>query len=163
MPVDRSDPGRACAAGKTKGCEAVKKTTLLHRELSAAVAGMGHTDLILVADAGHPIPHSVDRIDLAVRPGLPRTVDVLEAMLTELSIEAYYVSAEMESASPDLWEGYARILAPAERRIVPHSEFRRLAPTVKYAVRTGEYSPYANIILVGGVGGIVVPESAIEL
>jgi D-ribose pyranase len=83
---------------------------------------------------------------------------VLEAMLSELSVEAYYVSAEMESASPDLWEAYARVLTPAERRIVPHSEFRRLAPTVKYAVRTGEYSPYANLILVGGVAGIVRPD-----
>jgi D-ribose pyranase len=138
----------------------VKKTTLLNRELSAAVAGMGHTDLILVADAGHPIPDTVNRIDLAVRPGLPRTVDVLDAILTELSVEAYYLSAEMESASPDLWDGYARIMAPSERRVLPHAEFRRLVPTVKYAVRTGEYSPYANIILVGGVGGIVVPHSA---
>ena len=138
----------------------MKKTTLLNRELSAAVAGTGHTDLILVADAGHPIPRDVDRIDLAVRPGLPRTMDVLEAMLTELSVEAFYVSAEMESASHDLWDAYARILAPAERRILPHSEFKRLVPSVKYAVRTGEYSPYANLILVGGAGGIVVPNSS---
>ena len=135
----------------------MKKTTLLHRELSAAVAGMGHTDLFLVGDAGHPIPRDVERIDLAVRPGLPRTVDVLEAMLAELSVEAFYVSAEMEAASPELWTAYARLLAPAERRVVPHTQFRQLVPTVKYAVRTGEYSPFANLILVGGTGGIVTP------
>ncbi len=100
----------------------------------------------------------MDRIDLAVRPGLPRMVDVLDAVLTELSVEAFYVSAEMEAANPDLWVAYARLFAPAERRIVPHRAFRTLVPTVKHAVRTGEYSPYANVIVVGGTGRILLPE-----
>lgn len=135
----------------------MKKTTLLHRELSAAVADTGHTDLILFADAGHPIPRSVNRIDLAIRPGLPCMMDVLKAVLSELSVEAFYVSAEMEAASPDLWAAYARVMAPAERRIVPHVEFRAMVPAVKHAVRTGEYSPYANLIVVGGTGRIFEP------
>lgn len=133
----------------------MKKTTLLHRELSAAVAGLGHTDLMLLADAGHPIPRGVERIDLAVRPGLPRSIDVLDAILSELSVEAFYVSAEMEQSSPSIWESFEQMLAPAERIVVPHTEFRALVPTVKYAVRTGEYSPYANLILVGGTGRIL--------
>jgi D-ribose pyranase len=132
----------------------MKKTTLLHRELSAAIAGLGHTDRILFADAGHPIPRDADRIDLAVRPGLPAMQDVLAAVLEELSVEAFIVSAEMEAANPELWDAYSRLLAPAARVVVPHEEFKLLVPTVKTAVRTGEYTPYANVILVAGVAGI---------
>ena len=80
---------------------------------------------------------------------------MLEAMLTELSVEAFYVSAEMELASPDLWGAYVSVLDPAERRVIPHAEFKELAASAKYAVRTGEYSPYANLILVSGAGGIL--------
>lgn len=132
----------------------MKKTTLLHRELSAAVAGLGHTDRILFADAGHPIPRDADRIDLAVRPGLPAMLDVLGAVLEELSVEAFIVSAEMEHANPALWAAYAELLAPAERVVVPHERFKALVPGVKTAVRTGEYTPYANVILVAGIAGI---------
>jgi D-ribose pyranase len=96
----------------------------------------------------------VAAIDLRPR-GRQAKRDVLAAILTELSVEAFYVSAEMEQASPELWTAYAEVLSPASRRVVSHAEFRALVPTVKYAVRTGEYSPYANPILVGGVGGIV--------
>jgi D-ribose pyranase len=135
----------------------MKKTTLLHRELSAAVADLGHTDRILFADAGHPIPRDADRIDLAVRPGLPAMLPVLEAVLEELSVEGFFVSAEMEAANPMLWEAYQQLLAGAERHVIPHAEFKALVPEVKYAVRTGEYTPYANIILVAGVGGIHHP------
>ncbi len=135
----------------------MKKTTLLHRELSAAVADLGHTDLLLLADAGHPIPHSVPRIDLALRPGIPSMIDVLQTVLSELSVEAFIVSLEMEQANPGLWDAYAAVLSPAQRRTVPHDEFKRIVPAVKHAVRTGEYTPFANLILVGGVGGIRHP------
>jgi D-ribose pyranase len=145
------------ARAERGGIPAMKKTTLLHRELSAAVAGLGHTDRILFADAGHPIPRDADRIDLAVRPGLPAMLDVLGAVVTELSVEAWIVSAEMEAANPDLWAAYPDLLGSAERIVVPHAAFKELVPGVKTAVRTGEYSPFANIILVAGVAGITHP------
>jgi D-ribose pyranase len=35
--------------------------------------------------------------------------------------------------------------------MMPHSEFKKLTKTVKFAIRTGEFSPYPNIILRAGV------------
>jgi len=149
----RSEPIRGSGPEPEEG-DTLKKTMVLNRELSAAIAGMGHTDLMLIADAAHPIPRGVERIDLALRPGMPGTVDVLETILSELSIEGYYVAAEMEEASPGIWAACGRILAQAPRTIVPHAEFKAIVPTVRYAIRTGEYSAFANLILVAGIAGV---------
>ena len=37
---------------------------ILHPELAKALATCGHTDIILVTDAGFPIPKDANRIDL---------------------------------------------------------------------------------------------------
>ncbi len=50
---------------------------ILHPELAAALATLGHTDIILVTDAGFPIPPQAKRIDLGFWPG---TVDVLHIL-----------------------------------------------------------------------------------
>jgi D-ribose pyranase len=133
----------------------MKKTTLLNRDLSMAVAGMGHHDLMLVADAGCPIALQTVRIDLAVRAGLPSEADVLEAILSELSVEGYIVSSPMREQNPRMYETLARLLPGTPVTELEYEEFQRLIPTVKYAVRTGEYTPYSNVILAGGAAGIV--------
>ena len=84
----------------------MKKLTLLNREVSRAVADLGHRDLLVLADAGHAIPRGADRIDLALRPGQPPILDVLETVLTELRVEAYVVCREMETENPGLLEAY---------------------------------------------------------
>ena len=38
-----------------------------------------------------------------------------------------------------------------EIEYVPHEKFKSYLPSVKFVVRTGEYTPYSNIILVAGV------------
>jgi D-ribose pyranase len=127
----------------------VKMTTLLNRDLSAAVAALGHTDMILVGDAGCPMPAGAQPIDLAVRPGLPTVPDLLQALVSELGVEAYYVAIEMEDANPEGWASCERLMPSVERRAVPHADLMRLAG-VRYAVRTGDVRRYGNVILVSG-------------
>ena len=44
---------------------------LLNSEIISVLAAMGHTDQLVIADAGLPIPAAVKRIDLALEKGLP--------------------------------------------------------------------------------------------
>jgi D-ribose pyranase len=137
----------------------VKKTTLLNRHLSALVASLGHTDEITLADAGLPVPAGVECIDLAVRPGLPGLEDTLAALLSELQLEAVVLAEEIKTVSPELHrrllEQLARAGAAQGREIpvgyVPHAEFKRQNGRSRAVVRTGECTPYANLILRAGV------------
>jgi D-ribose pyranase len=134
----------------------MKRTPLLNRHLSQLVASLGHLDEIVVADAGLPVPEGVPVIDLAVMAGVPRFWDVLAALRSELVIEgacyAFEGSEELQqqlSQDLDLWAEAAG--KPVVREGMTHAEFKLRSTQVQAIIRTGECTPYCNIILVSGV------------
>jgi len=129
----------------------MKKTTLLNQALSEVVAGMGHTDLLVIGDYGLPCPPGVRRIDLALKPGMPPFLDVVETILTELHIEAAIVAEETADRNPPVAEGLNRLLAGVPVEKVSHEELKQISHRAVALVRTGECSPYANVILRAGV------------
>lgn len=129
----------------------MKKMGILNAEIAAVVVRMGHTDTLCIADAGLPIPPGPQRIDLAVRPGLPGFLDVLAAVLEELTVERVIVASEMVSTSPELYRQLVAQLGDVPVETVLHTEFKQRTASCKAVVRTGEFTPYANVILVSGV------------
>lgn len=125
----------------------MKRTALLHAELSGLVAAMGHGDLIVIGDAGLPVPACVRCIDLAVTRGVPTAMQVLDALLTELAVERSLLAQE---AAPDLVDAFkARNIGQVS--FTSHEEFKRGMAQARAVIRTGECTPYANICLWSGV------------
>jgi D-ribose pyranase len=130
----------------------MKKTGLLHAELSRIIAGMGHRDLLVIGDAGLPVPRGVPVVDLALREGVPGFLETLETVLTELNVEEAVIDTEMASVSPAMHAGFLGLWpAGVALRDVPHAEFGRLAAGAKAVVRTGECTAYSNVALYSGV------------
>ena len=129
----------------------MKKSGLFNSHLAAVTAQMGHFDTITVADAGLPIPQHTHRIDLLVKRGQPALLDVVGVLLEELHLEEVIIAEEMAAASPTLHAQLRALLGEIPVRTVPHEEFKRLTASSRAVVRTGEFTPYANIILVSGV------------
>jgi D-ribose pyranase len=134
----------------------VKRSPLLHAELSQVIAALGHGDMLVIGDAGLPIPDGPRRIDLAVTPGVPRIAEVLKAVLSEMQVERALLARESLGGSlgnapagtlPDWCAGQL----PVVPETVSHEEFKRLSARAKAVVRTGECTPYANIVLCAGV------------
>lgn len=134
----------------------MKRTPLLNRHLSKLVASLGHMDEIVIADAGLPVPPNVRVIDLAVSPGIPSFFDVFDALSRELIVEKAIFA---EEAGPELvtrievklahWE--AETGKPIEQVRVLHDDLKARSQQARAVVRTGEVTPYANIILVSSV------------
>jgi D-ribose pyranase len=131
----------------------VKKIGIINAQLSAVIAQLGHTDTLTVADAGLPIPATTQRIDLALTKGIPRFIDTLEVVLTEMYVEKAIIAQQMLDHSPHVYEEVKRLLKDVPIEIVPHVEFKKLTQFTRAVVRTGEFTPYANIILVAGAWG----------
>ncbi|MDB6180187.1 D-ribose pyranase [Paracoccus fistulariae] len=125
----------------------MKRGKLLHAELSGLIASMGHGDLIVLGDAGLPVPPGVPCIDLAVTAGVPGLFDVLDAVLSELVVERSAIAGE---ASSGLGSAF-RAREIGDLRTVTHDEFKRISREARAIVRTGEFTPYANICLWSGV------------
>jgi D-ribose pyranase len=129
----------------------MKKSGVLNHRLSAVIATMGHTDSLVVADAGLPIPPHVERIDLAITPGLPPMLDVVRAIATELQVERLVLATELRERNPSLVAAISAIFPNLPIDDLPHDEFKRRTASARAVVRTGEYTPYANLILISGV------------
>lgn len=132
----------------------MKRTTLLHAELSQVIASMGHGDMLVLGDAGLPIPFgpgAPQRIDLAVCQGTPSLQAVLQAVLSEMQVESSVIASEALGAYQQLPPWYNTAQLPAAPRTMGHADFKKLCGQARAMVRTGECTPYANIILVAGV------------
>ncbi|MGJ3701761.1 D-ribose pyranase [Variovorax sp. AFSI2.2] len=128
----------------------MKRTALLNAELSQVIASMGHGDMLVIGDAGLPIPDGPRRIDLAVTRGVPLLTDVLQAVLSEMQVEGVVVADEALNGAKVLPAWYPQSLGIAPQT-VSHEEFKRRSATARAIVRTGECTPYANIMLIAGV------------
>jgi D-ribose pyranase len=125
----------------------MKKQGILNGPLSGAIATLGHGDLVVVADCGLPLPLKGPVIDLAVVPGLPAFTAVLDALLEDLVVESALAADECRGGRV---EGWIRDRLPAVDYL-PHEELKGLTSVAKILVRTGEATPYANVVLRSGV------------
>ncbi|EGD53107.1 RbsD or FucU transport [Thermoanaerobacter ethanolicus JW 200] len=128
----------------------MKKTYLLNSEISEVVARLGHTDLLVIADSGLPIPDGVKRIDIALTKGIPSFKDTLNTVLTELGVEKAYIAKEMIDKNNDLYL-YLLELFGEKLILISHEDLKAMSKNARAIIRTGEYKPYANIILESGV------------
>jgi len=129
----------------------VRSGGIIHPELARVMASLGHLDRLCVADAGLPIPPGVVRIDLAYRLGQPGFIDVVEALAAELVIEEVTMAEEASIYCPVVVAAVRGAFATASARAVPHEDFKKEVAGVRAVVRTGETTPYANVILTSGV------------
>jgi D-ribose pyranase len=129
----------------------MKKTGILNQPISAVIAGLGHTDTVVIADAGLPIPDGPVRIDLALAERIPSFLKTLEVVLTEMQVEKAIVSNEMIEVSADLHAAIKKRLGDIPIETASHENFKEQTRSAKAVIRTGEFTPYANIILVAGV------------
>ena len=129
----------------------MKKSTLINSEISYEISKMGHTDSIVVCDSGLPIPSGVKRIDLALKKGLPTFLDTLDTILEELEVEEVIIAEEIIEASNNLYKEIEKRFSNITITTVSHEDFKMLTKESKAIVRTGEFTPYANIILKSGV------------
>lgn len=129
----------------------MKCDRLLNREIISEVAALGHTEYFCIADCGLPIPKGVKVIDISIKAGNPGFLDVLDAVCEELVVESVIRAEEMDTKSPALAEEMHQRFQKLPVRKVPHEEFKKLTEKAKCIVRTGETTPYANAILIGGV------------
>jgi len=127
----------------------MKKSGILNSQLNRVISEMGHRDMLIIADAGLPIPQEVERIDLTLKSGIPSFMEVLRVVLSELEVEEAYVAKEIKEKNPQTLNFISSLMG--EIKFITHEELKELSKQARAIVRTGECSPYANIILISGV------------
>lgn len=129
----------------------MKKTGILNAQLIGHIAALGHKDTFMIGDAGMPVPKGVPIVDLILCGGVPPFKQVMDAVLAETAVEGYTIAEEIKEYNPELLVYIREKLAGTEEEMISHVALKQMSAQVKFAVRTGEFTPYPNIILRAGV------------
>jgi D-ribose pyranase len=123
---------------------------ILNGQLAKAIVSLAHGEMLVIADAGLPIPHGTESIDLALVPGVPSFIDVLMAVVGSCAIEAAVLANETSLINPELFRQIgAQLPSNITAQQVAHDVFKQRIKQARFVVRTGECTPYANIALIG--------------
>ena len=127
------------------------KTGIFHPQLCRVLAELRHKDMIVIGDAGLPIPKGVERVDLGWKAGSPGYLEVVEAILDEIVVEKAIYANEALTVTPEFHEK-AKALLPEGTPVeyVDHTELKKISEDAKAIVLTGEFTGYTNVILVCG-------------
>ncbi|RKQ28567.1 D-ribose pyranase [Oceanobacillus halophilus] len=128
----------------------MKRLGILNSEIAKVLADLGHTDTVVIGDAGLPVPEGVVKIDLALTPGMPSFQEVVRAVADDMVIEKVTIASEIKDANPSQHE-FITTFFDQERQYVTHEEFKKLTRNAKAIIRTGETTAYSNCILQSGV------------
>ncbi|MBM7646641.1 D-ribose pyranase [Scopulibacillus daqui] len=129
----------------------MKKHGILNSSIAAVLTHLGHTDTIVVADCGLPIPDNVKKIDLSIKKGFPSFLDVLEEVAKDMVIEKATLAAEIQDQNQPLYTDLKKLFTGTELAMIKHEDFKKQTAEAKAVIRTGEVTPYANVILHAGV------------
>jgi len=137
----------------------MKKGTLLNSDISSVVSRLGHTDSLVIGDAGLPVPQGPQRIDLALTHGIPSFLQVTNAVTEEMQVESVILAEEIKQHNPQLHSDLIALLESLQQHqgntisisYISHEKFKHQTQHSKAVIRSGECSPYANIILNAGV------------
>jgi D-ribose pyranase len=128
-----------------------KNGNLLNSQLAGVITAMGHTDKLVIADAGLPIPPGVEVLDLALVPGVPAFALVVLIVMQHLKVESAIIAEELMTANQAVYQDLMQEIRGLKIRRVPHEQLKLQTRDARLIVRTGECTPYANVILVAGV------------
>jgi D-ribose pyranose/furanose isomerase RbsD len=128
----------------------VQPHRILHPGLAAALAELGHSDTVLVTDAGFPIPAGARVIDLGLTAGTIDALEILRVLRAHLFVEEVRFAPEVRSHYPSLYAdlqeiytGSGAVFLPA-----PHEELiETWAPRAKVVIRSGSLTAWANVAL----------------
>jgi len=127
----------------------VQRSGIIHHELAGLIAGLRHTETFVISDAGLPLAPGTPTVDLGYRYSQPPFLDVAEALLAQIVVEHSWVTGQVREINPTVYTALRSF--GLEPEPLDHNEFKARVGDVKFAVRTGEDSFYANVLCRAGV------------
>ena len=146
----------------------MRKGKILNGALNEAIDCMGHGDIMIIADAGLPIPQNIaKRVDLAITMDYPDVITILELVIEDFIYEKCLVAEEQKLYNPVMFNRVSSLIDRCQVETVPHAQIREsLRNKARVMVRTGSFMPWGNVVLYSGIDapmwfkkeGVIIPE-----
>ena len=132
----------------------MRETGIVNRDICDVLSTLGHTDELIVCDAGFAIPLGVRTVDISLAENKPTVPEVLAELKKHFSVEKLVISEDTKRVVPTRFKELAGAFGEAVVvETISQTEMRARARTVKAIIRTGDFTAYSNVLLVSGGGG----------
>lgn len=128
-----------------------KTNKILNPKLNSVISGMKWGEILIIADAGLPVPKQVDKLDLSICSGKPVLEDLLPLIKDSLVFDKVIVASEMEKANEKKFSYVKEMFGDKFETMGNLDWEEQLLPKATLVVQTGETTPYGNVIFVAGL------------
>ncbi|MGA0846378.1 MAG: RbsD/FucU domain-containing protein [Luteolibacter sp.] len=127
------------------------KHGILNPHVLSLIARVRHTNTLVIADWAFPSWPGVPTVDLSLTHGIPTVLQVLDLLQPIFKVGRICQASEfLAHNSPEVIAKFDRSLASfddARVERIPHLELKSQVPAAIGLIRTGDPTPYANLII----------------
>ena len=122
---------------------------ILNPHLLSLLARVRHTNTLVVADRGFPFWVGIETVDISLVDDVPTVLQVLNAVRANFTVGQAFMAEEFLAHNPpDTHAAYTRAFDGVELVYEPHdARFKPRVPQAVGLIRTGDTTPYGNVIL----------------
>jgi D-ribose pyranase len=127
------------------------KTGILNPAINSLLSRVRHTNALVIADRGFPFWPLIETVDISVVDDLPTVLQLIAAMRANHNFTLAYMAREFQkNNSAATRASFTKNLAGVPTRFEPHIDFKKRVPNAIGLIRTGDTTPYGNVILISG-------------
>ena len=124
------------------------KTGILNPHVLNLLARFRHTNTIVIADRGFPSWPQIETVDISLVDDVPTVLQVLSAVRAQCVVGKAWMAKEFLGANDRRTRArFVTALKGASLSFEPHVDFKKRVPNAIGLIRTGDATPYANVIL----------------
>jgi D-ribose pyranase len=126
----------------------VIKTGILNPAILSLVSRVRHTNTLVIADRGFPYWPQIETVDISLVDDVPTVSQVVRALLPNFQAGRAWMAEEFLVHNGEVQAAAVReVLDGIPLVLLPHVDFKLGVPRAIGLIRTGDASPYANMIL----------------
>ena len=124
------------------------QTGILNPHVLDLLARIRHTNTLVIADWAFPFWPEIETVDISLTHGLPTVLDVLDLLTPVFKIGRIWQAEEFVATNtPESVARFAKSFGQIPLTREAHVDFKKRVPHAIGLIRTGDPTPYGNLIL----------------
>lgn len=124
------------------------QTGILNPHVLDLLARIRHTNTLVISDWAFPYWPEIETVDISLTHGIPTVLDVLDLLTPVFKIGRIWQAEEFVATnSAETIERFAKSFGKIPLTREAHIDFKKRVPHAIGLIRTGDATPYGNIIL----------------
>jgi D-ribose pyranase len=124
------------------------QTGILNPHVLDLIARIRHTNTLVISDWAFPYWPEIETVDISLTHGIPTVLDVLDLLTPVFKIGRIWQANEFVTTNtPEMVGRFAKSFGQIPLTREAHVDFKKRVPHAIGLIRTGDATPYGNIIL----------------